>query len=123
MGEGMKMDNGMQVRRTGWVRVLVPVLVWLAAAGQLPAASAQGWGDAAAGREIADRWCAACHLVAPDQQQASADVPSFMEIARAVEGDFAVLEGFLIDPHPPMPDMSLTRQEIRDIIAYFGTLE
>jgi hypothetical protein len=61
--------------------------------------------------------------VAPDQQQASADVSSFMEIASTAEGDFAVIEGFLIDPHPPMPDMSLTRQEIRDIIAYFATLE
>ncbi|HSM19532.1 MAG TPA: c-type cytochrome [Hyphomicrobiales bacterium] len=99
------------------------MLVWLAAAGQLSAASAQGWGDAAAGREIADRWCAACHLVAPDQQQASADVASFMEIARVTEGEFAVLEAFLIDPHPAMPEMSLTRQEIRDIIAYFVTLE
>ena len=119
----MIIDNGLQFRRSGWMGVLAPMLVWLAAAGHLSAASAQGWGDAAAGREIADRWCAACHLVAPDQLQASADVPSFMEIARAAEGDFAVLEGFLIDPHPPMPDMSLTRQEIRDIIAYFATLE
>jgi hypothetical protein len=40
-----------------------------------------------------------------------------------VDGDFAVIEGFLIDPHPAMPDMSLTRQEIRDIIAYFATLK
>ena len=119
----MKTDNRLQFRRPGWMRVLAPILVWLAAAGQLSAASAQGWGDAPAGREIADRWCSACHLVAPDQQQASADVPSFMEIARAVEGDFAILEAFLIDPHPPMPDMSLTRQEIRDVIAYFATLK
>ena len=119
----MNMDKGLHFRRSGWMRALAPMLVWLAAAGHLSAASAQGWGDVAAGRQIADRWCSACHLVAPDQQQASADVPSFMEIARAVEGDFAILEAFLIDPHPPMPDMSLTRQEIRDIIAYFGTLE
>ena len=115
----MKSHSKMSIWRSAWV----PMLVWLAAAGQLSAASAQGWGDAAAGREIADRWCAACHLVAPDQQQALADVPSFMEIARAADGDIAVIRGFLIDPHPPMPDMSLTRQEIRDIIAYFVTLE
>ncbi len=108
----------------GFWRMAAAGVVGLAAANlPLSAASAQGWGDAAAGKEMAERWCAECHMVSPDQQQASADVPTFMEIARAVEGDFAVLEAFLIDPHPPMPDMSLTRQEIRDIIAYFGTLE
>jgi mono/diheme cytochrome c family protein len=106
-----------------WRMVSAAGLVWLVAAGlPLSAASAQGWGDAAAGKEMAERWCAECHMVAPDQAQASADVPTFMEIARSVNGDFAVIEGFLIDPHPPMPDMSLTRQEIRDIIAYFATL-
>ena len=107
-----------------WWKVSAAGLVWLAAAGvPLSGASAQGWGDAAAGKAMAERWCAECHMVAPDQAQASADVPTFMEIARRVDGDFAVLEGFLIDPHPPMPDMSLTRQEIRDVIAYFATLK
>jgi mono/diheme cytochrome c family protein len=124
---GMKrdqLDSGLHLstrrsRRTGvWVFTL-----WLVAAAMpVSGASAQGWGDQASGRDIADRWCAACHMVAPDQPQALADVPTFMQIASAVEDDFDVLEGFLIDPHPPMPDMSLTRQEIRDLIAYFATL-
>ena len=114
------MGNGLKV----WRKVSAAGLVWLAAVNlSLSAASAQGWGDAAAGRELAERWCSSCHMVAPDQAQALADVPTFMEIARSVDGDFAVLEGFLIDPHPPMPDMSLTRQEIRDVIAYFATLK
>jgi mono/diheme cytochrome c family protein len=99
------------------------MLVWLVAAAMpVSGASAQGWGDPASGRDMADRWCAACHMVAPDQPQALVDVPTFMEIASAAQDDFDVLEGFLIDPHPPMPDMSLTRQEIRDLIAYFATL-
>jgi mono/diheme cytochrome c family protein len=111
------MSNG-----TGRVGVWA-LAIWLAAAG-LPAsaASAQGWGDAEAGRDLAERWCSSCHMVAPDQPRALADAPTFMEIAQAVGDDFAVIEGFLIDPHPPMPDMSLTRQEIRDVIAYFATL-
>jgi len=105
-------------------RMAAAGLIWLAAAGlPVSAVSAQGWGDAVEGREIAERWCSSCHMVAPDQAQTSADVPTFMEIARSVDGEFAVLEGFLIDPHPPMPDMSLTRQEIRDVIAYFATLK
>ncbi|WP_439574028.1 c-type cytochrome [Phreatobacter sp.] len=78
--------------------------------------------DAAAGRAIAERWCAACHLVGQDQRSATAAVASFAEIARRHAGSPAVLEGFLADPHPPMPDLSLTRQEIRDLVAYIGSL-
>jgi hypothetical protein len=29
---------------------------------------------------------------------------------------------FLLDPHPKMPDMSLTRTEAADIAAYIGSL-
>jgi mono/diheme cytochrome c family protein len=79
-------------------------------------------GDAERGGEIADRWCAACHLVSPEQTRASADVPSFMAIAERSEGDLGWLTAFLADPHPVMPDMSLTRQEIQDLVAYFESL-
>ncbi|HUO55007.1 MAG TPA: c-type cytochrome [Rhodoblastus sp.] len=76
--------------------------------------------DAAHGGEIAKRWCAACHLVAANQKEASADVPSFFDIAaRKTKGD---LTAFLTDPHPKMPDMSLTRQEIADLTAYIESL-
>jgi cytochrome c len=115
----MEIDSGLRSWRSAWV----PTLVWLVAAGlPVATATAQGWGDAAVGRAIAEQWCAECHMVSPDQPQALADVPTFMEIARAADDDIAVLGGFLIDPHPPMPEMSLTRQEIRDVLAYFATL-
>lgn len=79
-------------------------------------------GDPASGRQIAERWCAACHIVAPQQERAAdASVPSFMAIATDADG-LDWLEGFLADPHPPMPDLSLTRQEIRDLRAYFVEL-
>ena len=32
------------------------------------------------------------------------------------------LKGFLADPHPKMPNMSLSRSEIADIVAYIKTL-
>lgn len=80
-------------------------------------------GDAERGQDIAERWCAACHLVSPAQDRASADVPSFMSIAERSEGDLGWLRAFLADPHPRMPDMSLTRQEIQDLVAYVERLE
>ena len=86
----------------------------------LPAESLAA-GSPQRGLEIAQRWCSHCHLVSPDQTQALADVPSFMAVAEGSEG-LDWLEPFLADPHPVMPDMSLTRQEIQDLVAYFESL-
>lgn len=77
--------------------------------------------DAAKGEVIAKRWCAACHLVSPEQTHANPDAPSFSSIAHKKQA--LQLKTFLTDPHPKMPDMSLTRDEIADIIAYIGTLK
>jgi len=82
-------------------------------------------GSPESGKVIAERWCAACHLVSPEQTLANPDVPSFPAIAvkYAGEDNLAALEAFLADPHPVMPDMSLTRQEIRDLVAYIASLQ
>jgi mono/diheme cytochrome c family protein len=96
------------------------LLVLLSAAGLAGSALAQG--DAETGGAIAERWCSSCHLVSPDQTTATADVPSFASIAERSDSEIDALEGFLADPHPPMPDMSLTRNEIRDLLAYIRSL-
>jgi len=77
--------------------------------------------DVAQGKTIAQRWCAACHVVAPDQTQASVDVPTFRDIAQRKSGE--QIKIFLIDPHPKMPDMSLSRAEIADIVGYIESLK
>ena len=76
--------------------------------------------DASDGEQIARRWCAACHIVAPDQKRANADVAPFADVARHKTD--AQIADFLTDPHPKMPDMSLTRQEIADLVAYIRSL-
>jgi mono/diheme cytochrome c family protein len=77
--------------------------------------------DVAKGEIIAKRWCASCHLISPEQKRAVADVPSFAAIARMKLPDGS-LKAFLSDPHPRMPNMSLTRAEIEDIVAYIRSL-
>jgi mono/diheme cytochrome c family protein len=77
--------------------------------------------DAANGQRIAERWCAACHVVSSGQQHGSADVPSFRAVG-AKYADDARLRAFLTDPHPKMPDMSLAQPEIADLIAYIRSL-
>jgi len=84
--------------------------------------SALAAGDARRGAVVAKRWCAACHVVAADQTAASADAPSFFEIAER-RVDRKSLGNFLVDPHPPMPDMHLSRKEIDDIVSYIRSLD
>ena len=79
--------------------------------------------DALDGQIIAERWCAACHLVGPDQTRASDGVPTFADIAQRVDVTADGLRAFLASPHPMMPDMALTRNEIRDLVVYIKTLE
>lgn len=79
-------------------------------------------GDAKHGGVIAKRWCAACHVVASDQTAASADAPSFADIAQR-HPDKKKIAHFLMDPHPPMPNMHLSRREIDDIVTYIRGLD
>lgn len=78
-------------------------------------------GSADIGRAIAMRWCAGCHQVRGSQQSGGNVAPSFLEIAKKGQG-LDWLDGFLAAPHPPMPDMSLSRQEILDLRAYIEFL-
>jgi mono/diheme cytochrome c family protein len=79
-------------------------------------------GDAERGRQLAERWCASCHLVGPGQREASADVPTFSAIAGREDLPESLLAAFLTTPHPPMPNMALSRQEIADVLAYIRSL-
>jgi mono/diheme cytochrome c family protein len=78
--------------------------------------------DASNGRRVAERWCAACHVVTVAQRQANADAPPFEEIAKRPSFSEPSLVTFLLDPHAKMPNMNLTRIEANDIAAYIGTL-
>ncbi len=81
-----------------------------------------GAADPANGLRIAERWCAACHVVSPDQRQASTEAMPFREMARRPGFDAAKLVFFLLHPHPVMPDLSLTRGDAEDLAAYIATL-
>ncbi|MBB4361341.1 mono/diheme cytochrome c family protein [Bradyrhizobium sp. CIR18] len=78
--------------------------------------------DAGHGADLANRWCASCHVVANGQTQASADVPSFISVARRPDFSPERLAFFLLDPHPKMPNFPLSRTEAGDIAAYIASL-
>jgi mono/diheme cytochrome c family protein len=79
--------------------------------------------DALNGERLAQRWCAACHVVTPDQRQANADAPLFEEIAKRPNFSELGLVTFLLDPHSKMPNMNLSRTEAADIVAYIRRLQ
>jgi mono/diheme cytochrome c family protein len=83
---------------------------------------ASAGGVAQHGESIAKRWCVNCHVVSADQKSAKVDVPTFADIARRRPDDRA-LSNFLLDPHPPMPNLSLSRQEIDDVVSYIRSLD
>jgi len=78
--------------------------------------------DPANGERLARLWCASCHVVAPNQTGASADVPTFEAIRRMPSFDRTKIAFFLLDPHPKMPNMSLSRIEASDLADYIATL-
>jgi mono/diheme cytochrome c family protein len=78
--------------------------------------------DADHGERLAKRWCAACHIVAPDQRSGADNVPSFASVAQRPDFTAAKLAFFLRDPHPKMPNMGLSRGEADDIAAYIAGL-
>jgi mono/diheme cytochrome c family protein len=80
-------------------------------------------GDAVRGQTIATTWCSSCHVVARAQGTAVVDVPTFASIAQRLPSDLDVLAAFVANPHPPMPNLSLSRQDIRDVLAYIATLK
>lgn len=93
----------------------------LALSGGAPVAAAAA-ASVAEGRAVAERWCASCHLVSPDQETATDGVPSFRAVAMQGTLTGETLRAFLADPHPVMPDMALTRDEIADLAAYIASL-
>jgi mono/diheme cytochrome c family protein len=78
--------------------------------------------DANNGERLAQRWCASCHVVAMNQREANADAPPFETIARTFGFNSEKLAFFLLEPHPKMPSMGLSRTEASDLAAYIGAL-
>ena len=93
---------------------------WLAAA--VLDSSAAVAADADHGRQLARRWCISCHVVASNQRQSTTEAPPFATIARRPDFDANRVALFLLNPHPKMPNMSLTRIEAADLAAYIGSL-
>ena len=90
-------------------------------AAQFPAHAATPPGNVQAGKDLVTRSCITCH--APNETRRASDTaPPLSFLARDNKERPAWIRGWLMDPHPPMPGIMLSRQQINDIIAYLGSL-
>jgi mono/diheme cytochrome c family protein len=103
----------MSIANLAAVRAAAVLLACLAAAPALAA------GDAKQGRIVAERWCTSCHA-AGRAPTTSDSAPALAVIARQRSPE--QLRVWLTEPHAPMPNLSLSRREIDDLVAYIESL-
>jgi mono/diheme cytochrome c family protein len=103
------------------IPILMASLLALAVLSESASAQAAS-GNAAEGERLAKVWCVSCHLVGPGQTAATTEAPPFQSIAAGSTDDLGWLRAFLMNPHPPMPQFSLSREEIRNLAAYIASL-
>ena len=77
--------------------------------------------DAAAGKQLAERWCQSCHAIGANQPMAVTEAPPFATIARKPGFEEAKVATFLLDPHPKMPDIGLSREAAADLAAFIAS--
>ena len=82
---------------------------------------AEAAGSAEAGRQMVLRSCSSCHAT-ESSATATDGAPPFSAVAKTNKERPAWIRGWLMSPHPPMPNISLSRQQIDDIIAYLWSL-
>jgi mono/diheme cytochrome c family protein len=109
---------------TSMIRRLTIHVVGLHLAGAaMLGASAADAADTANGERLARQWCAPCHVVASNQRGATSEAPPFATVAARTDFDAAKVARFLLEPHPKMPNMALTRSEVGDLAAYIASLK
>ena len=97
------------------------VLLTAFLASAIPAMAADPAGNADAGRQLVTRSCTSCHAMNASATAADS-APPLSYIAKDNKLRPAWIRGWLMDPHPPMPGIMLSRQQVNDIIAYLNSL-
>ena len=71
------------------------------------------------GADLANLWCNACHVISDQPLETGQDVaPPFPMLAPLVKADPDRYRAFLQNPHSPMREIALSRDEIDALIAY-----
>jgi mono/diheme cytochrome c family protein len=79
--------------------------------------------DLAAGKLLADKWCAECHRVRAGRLGPNLNAPTFSELADEPSITEYSLRALLRSPHETMPQIKLTPDEMDDIVGYILSLK
>jgi mono/diheme cytochrome c family protein len=77
--------------------------------------------DADNGKQLAERWCQSCHAISANQPMAVTEAPPFATIARKPGFDESKVAAFLLEPHPKMPPLGLSREAASDLAAFIAS--
>lgn len=92
--------------------------VALCSAFHLTAANAA---DADNGKRLAERWCASCHVIGTNQKSSTTEAPPFSTVAKKPNFNSEALAFFLLEPHPKMADLGLSRTSAADLAAFIAS--
>lgn len=95
--------------------------VWLTMSGQFAHAQSTAR-SAAAGQDLAQRFCAGCHVIVPSAKGGWTDAPGFVEIANRQDTTAAKLSGFIQKPHMHMLNTGRPLHEPDEISTYIMSL-
>jgi mono/diheme cytochrome c family protein len=79
--------------------------------------------DAIGGKELAEKWCAECHSLLPDQLSPNPAAPTFPKLAAEPSITQYSLRAFLRSPHESMPQITFTSEQMDDIVDYILSLK
>lgn len=89
-----------------------------------PAGAAAQDADVEAGAAYAEQVCAACHAVLANEQYSPLpEAPTFQSVADTPGMTELALTVFLQSSHPTMPNIILTQDEMRNVVAYIRSLK
>lgn len=107
------------------MRLRIAIIVGLVMGMGFEASAAPLGPDAKNGQALAEKLCVSCHVVTQDGMSGTvnADVPSFVMIANKPGQTASNIAGRIVLPHPPMPQMHLSRTDIADLATYIESLK
>lgn len=80
--------------------------------------------DVAAGKAYAEDVCAACHAVEQGEMESPLyEAPAFQDVADTPGMTEMALSVWLQSSHPTMPNIVLSQDEIRNVVAYIHSLK
>ena len=102
---------------------LLIMLTVIGAVGAFVHTASEALADPISGSEFAQRICAECHAVLPEERTSpDATAPSFMAIADNPFWTRTALIVWFQTPHPTMPNMLLDTEDLENVIAYIFSL-